>query len=125
MKGSRLLAQQSLRDSRARSRRRSQLARQWEAAGHVADFFADAIEGGLVCAVLQCFGDEIGDFEHFFFFHSAGGDGRCTDANPARFEDRIGVERNSVFVYRNPGAVENFLRFFSVNFFGRRSTSIR
>jgi len=105
--------------SRSRPRRHIEkrtgdLSRQRKSPGHVADFFADAIQCGFVGAILQRFSDEIGNLEHFFFLHPTGGDGRCADADTAGLERRAGIERNGVFVHRNAGAIENFLRFFSV-----------
>ena len=56
------------------------------------------------------FVDQVGDLEHFFFFHPARGDGGRADADAAGFEDRVGVEGNSVLVHGDAGAIENFLR---------------
>ena len=63
------------------------------------------------------FSDQIRDFQHFFFFHAARRDGRRADPDTTRLEDRIGIEWDTVFVYGDAGAIENFLCFFAVNFF--------
>ena len=74
---------------------------------------------------LQCFGigaigerfsNQVGDLQHFFFFHAARCDGRCADADATGLEDWICIKWDAVFVYCDAGPVENFLCFFAVNF---------
>lgn len=48
--------------------------------------FAYVLERSGIAAFFERFGDEIGDFQHFFFFHAACGDRGRADANAAGFE---------------------------------------
>ena len=98
----------------------SNLSRQRKSSGKFAHFFADSVKGGFVGAILQGFRHQIGNLEHFFFFHCARGDSWCADADTARFERRAGVERDGVFVDGDPGAIENFLSFFAVEVLGAK-----
>src|SRR5207253_1918686 len=41
---------------------------------------------------------------------------RSADANSARLEDGIGIERNSILVHGNASSIENFLRLFAIDF---------
>jgi len=69
-----------------------------------------------VGSTRERFGDEICDFQHFLFLHAARRHRRRADADTTRFEDWIGIEWDTVFVYRDASAIENFLRFFAINF---------
>ena len=71
----------------------------------------------MVVAVLEGVVHEVGDVEHFFFFHAAGCDGGGADADAAGFEDGVGVERDAVLVHGDAGAVEDFLGDLAVQIF--------
>src|SRR5439155_3096815 len=90
------------------------LSRQRKSSGEFAYFFTDAIQRRFLGAILQRFRDQVGNLEHFFFFHAARGDCGRAHADASGFERRAGVERNRILVYGNSRAIENFLRFFSV-----------
>src|SRR5207253_10291191 len=62
------------------------LSRQRTSSGEFAYFVANAIQRRFLGAILQRFRDQVGNLEHFFFFHAARGHGRGANANAARFE---------------------------------------
>src|ERR1700757_1035819 len=62
-----------------------ELGRQRKPARELAHFFTDAIQRRFLGAILQRFSNQIGNLEHFFFFHSACRYSRCADADAAGF----------------------------------------
>ena len=67
-------------------------------------------------AIRERFSDQVCDFQHFLFFHATCCDRRRTDPDTTRLEDWIGIEWDTVFVYGDASAIENFLRFFAIDF---------
>src|SRR5438477_7041263 len=73
-----------------------------------------------VAAITYRFCDQLRDLEHLFFFHAARSNGWGTDADSARFENWIGIEWDRILVHSDASAIEDLLRFFSVNFLGAK-----
>ena len=67
-------------------------------------------------AIRERFSNQVRDFQHFLFFHATRCDRRRADPDTTRLEDWIGIEWDTVFVYGDASAIENFLRFFAINF---------
>ena len=79
-----------------------------------------AFQSVRIGAISQRFSNEVGDLQHFLFLHAARSDRRRADADAARLENGICVERDRIFVHRDPGAIKNLLRFLTVDFLGAK-----
>ena len=108
-----------------RSSGRSVLIWERESPGQLLHLLTDLTDRSLIVSSGQRRREQICDFEHFFFFHSPRRDRRSAKTDPAGFEDRISIERDRVFVHRDPGAIESVLGVLSVDLFRARSTSMR
>ena len=51
--------------------------------------------------------DEVRDLHHVILAEAAGSHSRRANADAAGFHDRLGIERNRVFVHRDRGLVEH------------------
>jgi len=69
--------------------------------------------------------DPVRNLPHLRFFHARVVTAGSANANPARFHRRIYIKRNRIFVDRNAGLTESFLRSLPSMPFANTSTSMR
>src|SRR5215813_4370439 len=69
----------------------AQLAVERKSIGELVHLATDFFQGAWIFPLVQRIRDPGAYLQHLFFLHAAGREGRRPDANPARFQRRIGV----------------------------------